>query len=242
MNETSNDTAFCQEDERNQNAQHIGLYASALAAVPHLYAAGGCADNRVPLSSNGRHSDCLHGVQSNPWHPGKRMGGVRPLYSIPFIAGLYAVLIEHLEIKCVRTSLGISRSNPAGILAEPDHEQRHQAEDSACSVHAEFYLCDCSLRYCPDPAFSHRHAEYASGNILQFHDHARGLPYDLHCQRHLAGSRLGFHYLHGGTVQCQQGTEGSCRSGWRKYHPADQSRGMACNQRHRSDSVHYERG
>ena len=70
------------------------------------------------------------------------MGGILPLYSIPFIAGLYAVLIEHLEIKCVRTSLGISRSNPAGILAEPDHEQRHQAEDSACSVHAEFYLCD----------------------------------------------------------------------------------------------------
>ena len=99
-----------------------------------------------------------------------------------------------------------------------------------------------SVRYCPDPAFSHRHAESASGNILQFHDHARGLPYDLHCQRHLAGSRLGFHYLHGGTVQCQQGPEGSCRSGWRKYHPADQSRGMACNQRHRSDSVHYERG
>ena len=27
-----------------------------------------------------------------------------------------------------------------------------------------------------------------------------------------------------------------------KYHPADQSCGMACNQRHRSDSVHYERG
>ncbi len=62
-------------------------------------------------------------------------------------------LLNTLKLSVFGLLWGFSRSNPAGILAEPDHEQRHQAEDSACSVHAEFYLCDCSLRYCPDPAF-----------------------------------------------------------------------------------------
>lgn len=46
---------------------------------------------------NGRRLDCVHGIQPNQRHPWKRVGGIRPLYSIPFIAGLYAVFDEYAE-------------------------------------------------------------------------------------------------------------------------------------------------
>lgn len=56
------------------------------------------------------------------------------------------------------------------------------------------------------------------------------------------GCGLGFHHLHRGSVQRQQGTERSGSSGRCQHHPADQGCGMARDQRYGADPVHYERG
>ena len=212
------------QGRQQQVAQHAGLSPPALAAVCALHAACFRADGDLPVHPHGRYSDRLHGVQPDSRHPAQRMGRLRALPALPVIPGLHALPDEHPEAERVRSALGLPGADPAGFPAQPHPLEEHQAEDPAGPLHAELHLRHRSLWYRAHPACPHRHDQHAARHLDELHDDALCLPHDLHRVRYLAGRRLGFHHLHGGSVQRQQGAQGSGRHRRRQHHPADQGR------------------
>ena len=54
------------------------------------------------------------------YNPGKRVGGIQTLYAFPVLPGLPELSGQHIETERLRYAVGFSRSDPAGIPAEPD--------------------------------------------------------------------------------------------------------------------------
>ncbi len=121
-----------------ETSQHHGVSAAALAALPDLHVAGVRADDHLPLHSDGRRGDRLHGLQSLPRPVGQRMGGTGALQALPVLARLHDLLDEHPETERVRPSVGIPGADPAGVPAQPHTQLQDQAEGSAGAVHAPF--------------------------------------------------------------------------------------------------------
>ena len=118
------------------------------------------------------------------------MGGTGLFPEIPFVTGLYELSDEHVKAECVRTVMGIPRSDHPRASAQPDPQDGDPEEDPAADLRAELYLGHRTLRYGPHVPFSGGADQFIIRDRHQLDDNAGSIPDDLHRQRDLADRRV----------------------------------------------------
>ena len=72
-------------------------------------------------------------------------------------------------------------------------------------IRNKFYLSYCTLWYGSYVFITNRTYEQAARYQHKLDDNAGCIQDNLHSERHLAGSRLGFNHVYSGIIQCEQG-------------------------------------
>lgn len=78
-------------------------------------------------------------------------------------------------------------------------------KDTASDLRTKFYLSYCTLWYGSYVFITNRTYEQAARYQHKLDDNAGCIQDNLHSERHLAGSRLGFNHVYSGIIQCEQG-------------------------------------
>ncbi len=101
--------------------------------------------------------------------------------------------------------MGISGTDNTCTPSESYSQRGHQEKDTASDLRTKFYLSYCTFWYGSYVFITNRTYEQAARYQHKLDDNAGCIQDNLHSERHLAGSRLGFNHVYSGIIQCEQG-------------------------------------
>ena len=121
------------------------------------------------------------------------------------MGGLLIAFNEYVKGKYLRIVMGISGTDHTCTASESYSQRGHQEKDTASDLRTKFYLSYCTLWYGSYVFITNRTYEQAARYQHKLDDNAGCIQDNLHSERHLAGSRLGFNHVYSGIIQCEQG-------------------------------------
>lgn len=114
-------------------------------------------------------------------------------------------LMNTLKVSIYGLLWGISGTDHTCTASESYSQRGHQEKDTASDLRTKFYLSYCTLWYGSYVFITNRTYEQAARYQHKLDDNAGCIQDNLHSERHLAGSRLGFNHVYSGIIQCEQG-------------------------------------
>ena len=114
-------------------------------------------------------------------------------------------LMNTLKVSIYGLLWGFPGTDYTCTASESYSQRGHQEKDTASDLRTKFYLSYCTLWYGSYVFITNRTYEQAARYQHKLDDNAGCIQDNLHSERHLAGSRLGFNHVYSGIIQCEQG-------------------------------------